>query len=210
MYSPRALSYRCVFVNVVTLLTGGLLIASGSLASNVQETAVQSNISCGPWPVYHSVVRSSCEYPVIDKTKIDTVERGRIKLIDSCLICSDEACSARNRDDLESYDLFTCRMLFMVPLSVSTSLNRSSFERDIGKKLAQEAYLSPLSVSLSYSINESGRVVDLRILRSDSPLNDDVLREMLLSGAEKVRFLPLLISGSPQRIIGIESQIVLR
>ena len=210
MYSPRALSYRCVFVNVVTLLTGGLLIASGSLASNVQETEVQSNISCGPWPVFHSVVRSSCEYPVIDKTKIDTVEKGRVKLVDSCLICSDETCSARNRDDLESYDLFTCRMLFMVPLSVSTSLNRSSFERDIGKKLAREAYLSPLSVSVSYSINESGRVVDLRMLRSDSPLNDDVLREMLLSGAEKVRFLPLLINGSPKRITGIESQIVLR
>ena len=210
MYSPRALSYRCVFVNVITLLTGGLLIASGSVASNVQETAVQSNISCGPWPVHHSVARSSCEYPVIDKTKIDTVERGRIKLVDSCLICSDEACSARNRDDLEAYDLFTCRMLFMVPLSVSTSVTRSSFERDIGKKLAREAYLSPLSVSVSYSINESGRVVDLRMLRSDSPLNDDVLREMLLSGAEKVRFLPLLINGSPKRITGIESQIVLR
>ena len=210
MNPSREPLYRCVFVNVVTLLTGGLLIASESLASNVQETAVQSNISCGPWPVHHSVARSSCEYPVIDKTKIDTVERGRIKLIDSCLICSDEACSARNRDDLESYDLFTCRMLFMVPLSVSTSLNRSSLERDIGKKLAKEAYLSPLTVSLSYSINESGRVVDLRMLRSDSPLNDDVLREMLLSGAEKVRFLPLLISGSPQRITGIESQIVLR
>ena len=70
MHSPRALLYRSVFVNVVTLLTGGLLIASGSLASNVQETAVQSNISCGPWPVHHSVARSSCEYPVIDKTKI--------------------------------------------------------------------------------------------------------------------------------------------
>ncbi len=210
MYSPRVLLYRCVLVNVFVLLTGGLLIASGSLASNVQETAVQSNISCGPWPVYHSVVRSSCEYPVIDKTKIDTVERGRSKLADSCLICSDEACSARNRDDLESYDLFTCRMLFMVPLSVSTSLNRSSFGRGIGKKLAQEAYLSPLSVSLSYSINESGRVVDIRMLRSDSPLNDDILREMLLSGAEKVRFLPLLIDGSPKRITGIESQIVLR
>tara|TARA_Y100001947_G_C10264223_1_gene271410 strand:+ start:438 stop:905 length:468 start_codon:yes stop_codon:yes gene_type:complete len=155
-------------------------------------------------------VRSSCEYPVIDKTKIDAVEKGRIKLVDSCLICSDEACSARNRDDLESYDLFTCRMLFMVPLSVSTSLNRSSFERGIGKKLAQEAYLSPLSVTLSYSINESGRVADFRILRSDSLLNDDVLREMLLLGAEKVRFLPLLINGSPKRITGIESQIVLR
>ena len=101
-------------------------------------------------------------------------------------------------------------MLFLVPLSVSTILNRSSFERGIGKKLAQEAYLSPLSVTLSYSINESGRVVDLRILRSDSPLNDDVLREMLLSGAEKVRFLPLLVNGSPKRITGIESQIVLR
>lgn len=210
MHSPRELLYRCVFVNFVTLLTGGLLIASESLASNVQETAVQSNISCGPWPVFHSVVRSSCEYPVIDRAKIDTVERGRIKLVDSCLICSDEACSARNRDDLESYDLFTCRMLFMVPLSISTSLNRSSFERDIGKKFAQEAYLSPLSVSLSYSIDESGRVVDLRMLRSDSPLKDNVLREMLLSGAEKVRFLPLLINGSPKRIIGIESQIVLR
>ena len=210
MYSPRALSYRCVFVNVVTLLTGGLLISSGSLASNVQETAVQSNISCGPWPVHHSVARSSCEYPVIDKTKIDAVERGRIKLVDSCLICADEACAARNRDDLESYDLFTCRMLFMVPLSVSTSLTRSSFERDVGKKLAREAYLSPLSVSVSYSINESGRVVDLRMLRSDSALNDDVLRGMLLSGAEKVRFLPLLINGSPKRITGIESQIVLR
>ena len=210
MYSRRMLFYRCVFVNVVTLLSGGLLISSGSLASNVQETAVQSNISCGPWPVYHSVVRSSCEYAVIDKTKIDAVEKGRIKLVDSCLICSDEACSARNRDDLESYDLFTCRMLFMVPLSVSTSLNRSSFERGIGKKLAQEAYLSPLSVTLSYSINESGRVADFRILRSDSLLNDDVLREMLLLGAEKVRFLPLLINGSPKRITGIESQIVLR
>ena len=210
MYSPRARSNRCGFVNVFTLLIGGLLIASRSLASNVQETAGQSNISCGPWPVHHSVARSSCEYPVIDKTKIDTVERGRIKLVDSCLICSDEACSARNRGDLESYDLFTCRMLFMVPLSVSTSLTWSSFERDIGKKLAREAYLSPLSVSVSYSINESGRVVDLRMLRSDSPLNDDVLRGMLLSGAEKVRFLPLLINGSPKRITGIESQIVLR
>ena len=210
MYSPRARSYRCGFVNVFTLLIGGLLIASGSSASNVQETAVQSNISCGPWPVHHSVARSSCEYPVIDKTKIDTVERGRIKLVDACLICSDEACSARNRDDLELYDLFTCRMLFMVPLSVSTSVTRSSFERDIGKKLAREAYLSPLSVSVSYSVNESGRVVDLRMLRSDSPLNDDVLRGMLLSGAEKVRFLPLLIDGSPKRITGIESQIVLR
>ena len=210
MYSRSLLFFRCVFVNVVTLLSGGLLISSGSLASNVQETAVQSNISCGPWPVYHSVVRSSCEYPVIDKTKIDAVEKGRIKLVDSCLICSDEACSARNRDDLESYDLFTCRMLFMVPLSVSTSLNRSSLERGIGKKLAQEAYLSPLSVTLSYSINESGRVADFRILRSDSLLNDDVLREMLLLGAEKVRFLPLLINGLPKRITGIESQIVLR
>ena len=210
MCSRRLLFYRCVFVNVVTLLSGGLLISSGSLASNVQETAVQSNISCGPWPVYHSVVRSSCEYPVIDKTKIDAVEKGRIKLVDSCLICSDEVCSARNRDDLESYDLFTCRMLFMVPLSVSTSLNRRSFERGIGKKLAQEAYLSPLSVTLSYSVNESGRVADFRILRSDSLLNDDVLREMLLLGAEKVRFLPLLINGLPKRITGIESQIVLR
>ena len=181
MCLSRALLYRSLFLHFVALLAGGVLAASGSLASNVQETAVQSNISCGPWPVHHSVARSSCEYPVIDKTKIDTVERGRIKLVDSCLICSDEVCSARNRDDLESYDLFTCRMLFMVPLSVSTSLNRSGFERDIGKKLAQEAYLSSLSVSLSYSINESGRVVDLRILRSDSPLNDDVLREMLLS-----------------------------
>ncbi|HBX26882.1 MAG TPA: hypothetical protein DEF72_05550 [Gammaproteobacteria bacterium] len=199
-----------MFLHFVALLTGGVLTANESLASNVQETAVQSNISCGPWPIYHSVARSSCEYPVIDKTKIDTVERGRIKLVDSCLICSDEACSARNRDDLESYDLFTCRMLFMVPLSVSTSLNRSSFERGIGKKLAQEAYLSPLSVTLSYSINESGRVADLRILRSDGLLNDDVVREMLLSGAEKVRFLPLLINGSPQRITEIESQIVLR
>ena len=210
MYSPRAVLYRCLFRDVITLLTCGLLIASESLASNVQETAVQSNISCGPWPVHHSVARSSCEYPVIDKTKIDTVERGRIKLVDSCLICSDEACSARNRDDLESYDLFTCRMLFMVPLSVSTSLTRSNFERDKGKKLAREAYLSPLSVSVSYSINESGRVVDLRMLRSDSPLNDDVLRGMLLSGAEKVRFLPLLINRSPHRITEIESQIVLR
>ena len=210
MYSPRAVLYRCLFRDVITLLTCGLLIASESLASNVQETAVQSNISCGPWPVHHSVARSSCEYPVIDKTKIDTVERGRIKLVDSCLICSDEVCSARNRDDLESYDLFTCRMLFMVPLSVSTSVARSSFERDTGKKLAREAYLSPLSVSVSYSINESGRVVDLRMLRSDSPLNDDVLRGMLLSGAEKVRFLPLLINRSPHRITEIESQIVLR
>ena len=210
MYSPSAVLYRCLFGDVITLLTCGLLIAGESLASDVQETAVQSNISCGPWPVHHSVARSSCQYPLIDKTKIDTVERGRIKLVDSCLICSDEVCSARNRDDLESYDLFTCRMLFMVPLSVSTSLNRSGFERDIGKKLAQEAYLSSLSVSLSYSINESGRVVDLKILRSDSPLNDHVLREMLLLGAEKVRFLPLLINGSPKRITGIESQIVLR
>ncbi len=210
MYLSRALLYRSLFVQVVALLTGGVLTASGSLASNVQETAVQSNISCGPWPVDHSVARSSCEYPVIDKTKIDTVEMGRMRLVDSCLICADGTCAARNRDDLESYDLFTCRMLFLVPLSVSTSLNRSSFARDIGKKLAQEAYLSPLSVSLSYSINESGRVADLRILRSDSPLNDDVLREMLLSGAKKVRFLPLVINGSPQRITGIESQIVLR
>jgi hypothetical protein len=210
MCLSRSLLYRSLFLHVVALLAGWVLAASGSLASSVQETAVQSNISCGPWPVHHSVARSSCEYPVIDKTKIDTVERGRIKLVDSCLICSDEACSARNRDDLESYDLFTCRMLFMVPLSVSTSVTRSSFERDIGKKLAREAYLSPLSVSVSYSINESGRVVDLRMLRSDSPLNDDVLREMLLSGAEKVRFLPLLINGSPKRITGIESQIVLR
>ena len=210
MCLSRALSYRSLFLHVVALLAGGVLAASESLASSVQETAVQSNISCGPWPVHHSVARTSCEYPVIDKTKIDTVERGRSKLVDSCLICSDEACFARNRDDLESYDLFTCRMLFMVPLSVSTSVTRSSFERDIGKKLAREAYLSPLSVSVSYSINESGRVVDLRMLRSDSPLNEDVLREMLLSGAEKVRFLPLLISGSPQRITGIESQIVLR
>ena len=210
MYSPSAVLYRCLFGDVITLLTCGLLIAGESLASDVQETAVQSNISCGPWPVHHSVARSSCQYPLIDKTKIDTVERGRIKLVDSCLICSDEVCSARNRDDLESYDLFTCRMLFMVPLSVSTSLNLSGFERDTGKKLAQEAYLSSLSVSLSYSINESGRVVDLKILRSDSPLNDHVLREMLLLGAEKVRFLPLLINGSPKRITGIESQIVLR
>lgn len=210
MCLSRSLLYRSLLLHVVALLAGGVLAASGSLASSVQETAVQSNISCGPWPVHHSVARSSCEYPVIDKTKIDTVERGRIKLVDSCLICSDEACSARNRDDLESYDLFTCRMLFMVPLSVSTSLTRSSFERDIGKKLAREAYLSPLSVSVSYSINESGRVVDLRMLRSDSPLSDDVLRGMLLSGAEKVRFLPLLINGSPKRITGIESQIVLR
>ena len=210
MCLSRSLLYRSLLLHVVALLAGGVLAASGSLASSVQETAVQSNISCGPWPVHHSVARSSCEYPVIDKTKIDTVEMGRIKLVDSCLICSDEACSARNRDDLESYDLFTCRMLFMVPLSVSTSLNRSSFERGIGKKLAQEAYLSPLSVTLSYSINESGRVADFRILRSDSLLNDDVLREMLLLGAEKVRFLPLLINGLPKRITGIESQIVLR
>ena len=210
MYLSSVFLRRLLFVHFVALVTGGILTASESLASNVQETAVQSNISCGPWPIYHSVARSSCEYPVIDKAKIDTVERGRIKLVDSCLICSDEACSARNRDDLESYDLFTCRMLFMVPLSVSTSLNRRSFERGIGKKLAQDAYLSPLSVSLSYSINESGRVIDLRMLRSDSPLNDDVLREMLLLGAEKVRFLPLLINGSPKRITGIESQIVLR
>ena len=210
MCLSRSLLYGSLFLRVVASLAGGVLAASGSLASSVQETAVQSNISCGPWPVHHSVARSSCEYPVIDKTKIDTVERGRIKLVDSCLICSDEACSARNRDDLESYDLFTCRMLFMVPLSVSTSLNRSSFERDIGKKLVQEAYRSPLSVSLSYSINESGRFVDLRMFRSDSPLNDNVLQEMLLLGAEKVRFLPLLINGSPKRITGIESQIVLR
>ena len=210
MYLSRGLLCRSLFLHVVALLSPGVLVASSSLASNVQETAVQSNISCGPWPVHHSVARSSCEYPVIDKTKIETLKRGRIKLVDSCLICSDEACSARNRDDLGSYDLFTCRMLFMVPLSVSTSVTRSSFERDIGKKLAREAYLSPLSVSVSYSINESGRVVDLRMLRSDSPLKDDVLREMLLSGAEKVRFLPLLINGSPKRITGIESQIVLR
>ena len=210
MCLSRSLLYRSLFLHVVALLAGGALAASGSSASSVQETAVQSNISCGPWPVHHSVARSSCEYPVIDKTKINTVKRGRIKLVDSCLICSDEACSARNRDDLESYDLFTCRMLFMVPLSVSTSLTRSSFARDMDKKLAREAYLSPLSVSVSYSINESGRVVDLRMLRSDSPLNDDVLRGMLLLGAEKVRFLPLLINGSPKRITGIESQIVLR
>ena len=210
MTSFSAFLCRSLFVNVVALLTGGLLIASDGLASNVQETAVQSDISCGPWPVHHSVARSSCEYPVIDKAKIETVERGRIKLVDSCLICADGACSARNRDDLESYDLFTCRMLFLVPLSVSTNLNRSSFGRDIDRKLAQEAYLSPLTVTLSYSINVSGRVADLRILRSDSPLKEDALRAMLLSGAEKVRFLPLLINGAPHRITGIESQIVLR
>ena len=100
MHLSSILLCRLLFVHFVALLAGGVLTASGSLASNVQETAVQSNISCGPWPVHHSVARSSCEYPVIDKTKIDTVERGRIKLVDSCLICSDEACSARNRDDL--------------------------------------------------------------------------------------------------------------
>ena len=147
MPSFSAFLCRSLFVNVVALLTGGLLIVSDGLASNVQETSVQSNISCGPWPVHHSVARSSCEYPVIDKAKIESVERGRIKLVDSCLICVDGACSARNRDDLESYDLFTCRMLFLVPLSVSTNLNRSSVGRDISRKLAQEAYLSPLSVS---------------------------------------------------------------
>ena len=104
MCLSRSLLYGSLFLHVLALLAGGVLAASGSLASSVQETAVQSNISCGPWPVHHSVARSSCEYPVIDKTKIDTVERGRIKLVDSCLICSDEACSPRNQDDLETCD----------------------------------------------------------------------------------------------------------
>ena len=64
---------QILVLHVVALLSLGVLVASNGLASNVQETAVQSNISCGPWPVHHSVARSVVN-TVIDKT-IDTVER---------------------------------------------------------------------------------------------------------------------------------------
>ena len=49
-------------------------------------------------------------------------------------------------------------MLFMVPLSVSTSVTRSSFERDIGKELAREVSQSTVCIGELF-VNELGRLL---------------------------------------------------
>ena len=175
----------------------------------MEETAVKASINCGPWPVYQVTSLASCEYPVINKNMLGAIKKGRNRLLNSCLLCADGICSAKNRDDLDSHSLFTCKMLFRAPLSIGLIAGASASAATVMRGTKQDPYAQPFSATITYTISADGRVTDLHFVDIDSALERSEVEQLVKAGAQSVRFLPLDIGGVTHPIAQVESLFVL-
>ena len=178
-------------------------------ATEVEETAVKASINCGPWPVYQVTSLASCEYPVINKSMLGAIKKGRNRLLNSCLRCADGTCSAKNRDDLDSHSLFTCKMLFRAPLSIGFMTGASTSAATVMRSAKQDPYAQPVSATINYTISADGRVTDLHVADIDSALERSEVEQIIKAGAQSVRFLPLDIGGVTHPIAQIQGRFVL-
>ena len=185
------------------------LIVNAAEATEMQETAVKASINCGPWPVYQVTSLASCEYPVINKNMLDAIKKGRNRLLNSCLVCADGICAARNRSDLDSHSLFTCKMLFRAPLSIGLITEESASAGSVFRRKRQDPYSQPFSAKITYTIAEDGRVTELNVADIDSTLKSSEVEQIIRTGAKSVRFLPLNIGGVMHPIAQIQSLFVL-
>ena len=191
-------------------LLATLLLANNAVgAFKVEETSVQASINCGPWPVFQLSSLTSCEYPVINRSKLRPLERGRSAFLNTCLRCTDGICLAKNRDDLESHHSFNCKMLFLAPLAIGSVEETSMSRGGAARGATQDPYTQAFSAKVTYTIAANGRVVDLQVEEIEGVLEQSRVERIIQAGARRVRFLPLKINGVRHRITQIESQFML-
>ena len=204
---------RSVFLLAVVVLLFSNSVLCGLVFGEevIEEVAVRATLECGPWPIAHHLARPlSCEFSTIQKNKIDELKVGRDRYLENCLSCSSEACFPIDRNAMTSYEFFSCRTLFLAPVSLKAFIVREqSAESTVVKRSPQDSSAS-LKVRFSYSINERGRVVDLVVLELDSDIPETKVTRMIERGAKLVKYEPLIVNGAALPIRGVIGKIVLR
>lgn len=177
----------------------------------MEEVAVRATLECGPWPISHHLARPLfCEFSTIQKNRIDALNVGRERYLENCLSCSSEACFPIDRKAMTSYEFFSCRTLFLAPVSLKSFIVREqSAESTVVKRSTKDSSAS-LSVRFRYSINEKGRVEDLVVIELDSDMPEARVARMIERGAKLVKYEPLILNGAAISIRGVIGRIVLR
>ncbi len=176
----------------------------------IEEVAVKASLDCGPWPITHHLARPlSCEFATIQKDRVDELIIGRTRYLDNCLRCSPKACFPIDRSEMTSYEFFSCRTLFLAPVSLKSFIVREqSAESTVVKRAVKDSSAS-LSVRFSYSISAKGRVEDLVVLDLDSDMSASRVTRMIKRGAKLVKYEPLTLDGTAIPIQGVIGRIVL-